>query len=97
MRFPTAPVALIVLSVPLIFGLIPRNRFYGFRTRSTCKSDQVWYPANKMAGKIFVVAGVIWLLVEIILPGWHPTLVPVSLLIAAGTLSVVCLGKILIP
>lgn len=92
-----APLVVIALSVPLILELIPRNGFYGFRTRSTCKSDEVWYPANKMAGKIFVVTGGIWLLVEIILPGWHSTLVPVSLMIAAGTLCVVSLGKILIP
>ncbi|MDF1752604.1 MAG: SdpI family protein [Verrucomicrobiales bacterium] len=28
-----------------------RNQLYGFRTRKTLSSDEIWYPANQYAGK----------------------------------------------
>ena len=34
-----APILIIVLSIPLIFGLVPRNGLYGFRTPTTLSSD----------------------------------------------------------
>ena len=55
------PVSLIVLSLPLILEMVPRNRFYGFRTEQTLSSDDVWYPANRVAGSALAVAGGVWL------------------------------------
>jgi uncharacterized membrane protein len=93
----TAPIVIIFVSIPMIFGLIPRNGFYGFRTPTTLRSDAVWYPANKMAGILFTVAGVIWLLLAIFLPESPNNVIGVGLLFVAVLLSFVYLSKLLIP
>ena len=49
---------LCALSLPLVAGRIPRNGLYGFRTPKTLGSDEVWYPANRYAGRQLWVAGV---------------------------------------
>jgi len=41
---------LVAMAVPLIMGVIGRNRWYGFRTAATLSSDEIWYPANKFMG-----------------------------------------------
>jgi hypothetical protein len=56
-----APLLIIAVSIPLILEKVPRNHWYGFRTPKTLSSDAVWYPANKIGGKYFVVAGLIQL------------------------------------
>ncbi len=40
-----------VVSVPLIFGKVPMNRFYGIRIPSAFKSDQSWYESNAYGGR----------------------------------------------
>ena len=91
------PILIILVSFPLILEWIPRNRFYGFRVPKTLESDAVWYPANKMAVIFLMVAGVIWLLLAVFLPGWPNEIIGVALLIVAAVLSVVSLSRILIP
>jgi uncharacterized membrane protein len=61
------------------------------------ESDAVWYPANKMAGILLTVAGVIWLLLAIFLPAWPAHTVGLGLVIVAAVLSFVFLSRILIP
>ena len=55
------PVLLIVLAVPLILGIVPRNRIYGVRTRGTLASDDVWYAANRIGGMVLLLAGLVWI------------------------------------
>ena len=98
MRFSLFPPILIILvSVPLIFEWIPRNGLYGFRTPRTLESDAIWYPANKMAGILFALAGGIWLLTAMFLPAWPVQTYGVGLVIAAAILSLVNLSRMLIP
>jgi hypothetical protein len=40
------PGLIIAVAIPLIIGKVPRNRFYGFRTRYSLSSDEVWYRAK---------------------------------------------------
>jgi uncharacterized membrane protein len=49
---------MVVLSIPLILEKIPRNHIYGFRTKKTLSNDTIWYPANKIAGWDFLLAGI---------------------------------------
>ncbi len=51
------PALLIVLAVPLSLEKIPRNHFYGFRTRYSLSSDEVWYRANKISSIAMLIAG----------------------------------------
>jgi uncharacterized membrane protein len=50
------PVLTIALSIPMVLGKIPPNRFYGFRTRKTLSNPEVWYRANRLAGIDLIVA-----------------------------------------
>ena len=50
-------VLLALVSLPLIRGRVPRNPFYGFRTRRTLSADDIWYPANRYAGRALFWAG----------------------------------------
>ena len=60
MNLQPEPLLLVALAIPLILDMIPRNGFYGFRTPRTLASDDVWYPANRYAGKALFVAGLVW-------------------------------------
>ena len=54
------PVLLMFISVPLILKKIPKNRFYGLRTRKTMSgSEEYWYRANQSAGFGMFLAGVV--------------------------------------
>jgi uncharacterized membrane protein len=46
-----------VLSVPLIVGIVPRNRLYGFRVPATLGDDRVWYAINRRVGAEMLIAG----------------------------------------
>src|SRR5262245_39900795 len=57
------------VSVPMILRKVPPNPAYGFRTRLTMSSPEIWYPANAFAGWALLVAAAIsvaalWLLPE---------------------------------
>ena len=45
------------LSIPLLWGLVPRNRFYGFRVPATLRDDHVWYTMNRRVARQMVVVG----------------------------------------
>jgi uncharacterized membrane protein len=64
------PLVIIILSIPMILGKVPRNSLYGFRTAYTLSSDEVWYRANKISGIALVLAGVFWLAIGWVLPVW---------------------------
>ena len=47
------------VGVPLLYGWVPPNKLYGFRTPQTTKDPQAWYPANQACGYWLVVTGVV--------------------------------------
>jgi hypothetical protein len=47
-------------AIPLTLGMIPRNRFYGFRTKRTLADDAVWYRVNRVAGFGITIASAIY-------------------------------------
>jgi uncharacterized membrane protein len=51
------PCAIIaVASVPLVFNWVPPNRFYGVRTRRTLSNRELWFRANRFAGRALLIA-----------------------------------------
>ena len=48
-----------VVALPMMYDKIPPNNFYGFRTPRTLSDPNVWYPANRVAGRNLAIAGVI--------------------------------------
>jgi uncharacterized membrane protein len=47
------------LSLPLILGRVPPNRWYGFRTPRTLSDASVWYPANAYSGRWLLGCGLV--------------------------------------
>ena len=50
---------LVLASLPLVFRLMPPNRWYGFRLPGTESSLDIWYEINAMGGKMFILSMVI--------------------------------------
>ncbi len=58
--FAIPAAAFVVLSIPLVLGMVPPNRFYGVRTRRTFASKEVWYAANRFGGVAVAVASLVY-------------------------------------
>ena len=60
-------VTVIGFSVPLLFGKIPPNHWYGVRLKKALSNEQIWYKANKYSAKDFFVVGLLQVLVGLVL------------------------------
>ena len=60
------PFLLMVLGVPLLAGLVPRNPIYGMRTCYALSSEERWYRQNVITGVAMLIGGAIWMLVVIL-------------------------------
>jgi uncharacterized membrane protein len=58
--FAIPALILLIVAVPLVLGVIPRNRLYGFRTRRTLADDALWYRVNRFAGIGIMIASAIY-------------------------------------
>jgi hypothetical protein len=79
----------IMISLPLLRGSIPMNRFCGFRISKAFTSDANWYAINKYGAKVLILwsivmiaSGVLFLLVG--LPSPLPGLIPLVICTAAA-------------
>jgi uncharacterized membrane protein len=89
------PVLTIALSIPMVLGKIPPNRFYGFRTRKTLSNPEVWYRANRLAGIDLIVASLASLLASALVIPLLPEQAAVSasvLLFAIGAMLATGIG-----
>ena len=50
---------LILAALPLALGVIPPNRWYGFRVPGALQNPELWYDLNELAGKLVVAAMVL--------------------------------------
>jgi uncharacterized membrane protein len=66
--FTGACLLMIGLSIPLIRGRVKPNAWYGLRVSYTVDNPDVWYPANRYAGKLLLVYGLVLLGVTLGLP-----------------------------
>ena len=76
---------LILVSIPLLLGWIPRNRLYGFRVAATLRHDAIWYDVNARSARHFLLLGAAMVILEFASP---PTLRPEIL----GTVAVIGLA-----
>jgi uncharacterized membrane protein len=79
---------LVVLAVPLVLRVVPRNAVYGFRTRATLADEQLWLSANAYFGRKLIVAAVVGCALAIVtylaFPLAPDLVVPVTVLCFAG-------------
>jgi uncharacterized membrane protein len=61
-------IIILIVSIPLVMGWIPRNRFYGVRTRKTLSDERVWYAANRFGGWLFILSSLIYLWIAAFVP-----------------------------
>jgi len=57
--FAAVGLLFIGLSIPLVLGRVPPNSFYGCRTTKTLSDSKIWYEANRISGKDFLISGVL--------------------------------------
>jgi hypothetical protein len=55
------PIMIMLVCLPLLFGLVPRNRWYGVRVREAVASDAAWHAVNRVGGMALIGACLIWL------------------------------------
>ena len=61
------PLIVAAVSVPMLLGRVPPNQLYGYRTRKTLSSPDIWYKANRVAGRNMFAAGALALIVNLCL------------------------------
>jgi uncharacterized membrane protein len=54
-----APFIILVLAIPLLAGIVPPNRWYGFRTPKTRSSREIWRKANRVSALCLIGAVVL--------------------------------------
>jgi len=47
---------LILAGVPLVFQLVPPNRWYGFRLPGAMVSPEAWFQINALGGKLLIAS-----------------------------------------
>jgi uncharacterized membrane protein len=76
---------LALVSLPLIIGLIPPNRYFGFRNAKTLGDSAIWYRANRFAGFVVLSASAISAALIMMTPRVPPVVaLAVPLLAAVG-------------
>lgn len=58
------PIVIVVQSLPMVLGLVPPNRFFGFRTPKTLSSPEIWYSANRASGWFMIAAAAVTICVN---------------------------------
>ena len=66
--FAIPALLLFIVAGPLVLGLIPRNRFYGVRTRKTLSDDRIWYQVNRLTAAVIMVGSCVYVAVAALLP-----------------------------
>ena len=55
------------LSIPLMQGRVPPNRYYGFRTAKTLSDPRIWYEVNRISGNDLFLGGAVIAISSIIM------------------------------
>jgi hypothetical protein len=58
----------LAVSIPLVLGWIPKNRFYGIRTKKTLSDERIWRSVNSLGGRLIVASSLIYLSVAALVP-----------------------------
>lgn len=59
------PAILVLVSLPLVFRLVPLNRWYGYRTPRSLGSPGEWYRLNRIAGTAVIAAALASLVIKL--------------------------------
>ena len=59
-------VILILAAIPLALRWVPRNYIYGYRTPYALSSDEAWYRANTICGRVTIIVGLLSLVPDVL-------------------------------
>lgn len=59
---------LIILSFPFLLRWVPQNRVFGFRVPATLRNKKVWYDANALCARHYLLLGLVMVGLEFVLP-----------------------------
>jgi hypothetical protein len=85
---------LVGAGVPLMRRIVPPNRWYGVRLRSTLADERIWYAVNERSGRDLIFVGLtvvfVTLGVPLVLPHWSPELraLVVAIVLVVGLVAV---------
>jgi hypothetical protein len=80
------PLMIILVCIPTVLGLIPRNGLYGIRVREAFASDAGWYAINRIGSTAIIAASGVWLAAVHVSPRYGK-----AVGIAALVVTLVCL------
>jgi len=86
--YTTLGVAVLLIVMGNVIPKIRPNQFVGIRTPWTLDSDKVWYHTHRMAGPLFIAAGVLSIVVVFVRSEWGVW----AMVGSALTVSVVSVG-----
>lgn len=69
----TFPILATLYAIPLVFGWVGPNSFYGFRNARTRSDRAVWYRANRVAGISIILAMILCVAIEFATPSLRHT------------------------
>ena len=88
---------LCLICLPLIFGMIGPNPWYGFRVKRTLDDPAVWYPANRFGGWLLMAVAVLLMVVATVGYVFLPRLGFVAYALTCLAAVVVGLAVALVP
>jgi uncharacterized membrane protein len=92
--FLVPSILILLASIPLVMGVVPRNRFYGIRTGKTLSDDAIWYPANRFGGWALIISSIISIAVSWMMP-YDPIHFTTFLIPFAGFIVPLMIGVVL--
>jgi uncharacterized membrane protein len=57
-----------IAALPLALGLLPPNRYYGFRTAKALSDKKIWYAVNRVTGLAVMGASCIYAVIAVLMP-----------------------------
>lgn len=57
--FLMLPIVTVIVSIPMLLGLVRPNGLYGFRTRESMADPKIWYASNRTAAQNLIGASVV--------------------------------------
>lgn len=84
---PAMGVSLLLAGVGLFLGRVAPNALVGVRTPWSLSSRLAWDRSNRLAGRLFLVAGLAGVLAAFVLPAGAASMVPVIGALLAGALA----------
>ena len=81
----------------IIGNYLPRakqNGIVGLRTGKTMNDEEVWKKANRFAGKLFIIAGIVTVVESLLIGGFTSTMIMVGILLVVAIVSSVYAARV---